>query len=311
MAPRQNRHILRELCPPWLRGPQAYSFLNEGIFTIYDIDAELWWQALLARFPSYCPADALSYLATDRRIIRGPEESEAATRARLLAWMVEAVLSGLPLGWLIAMQAFGAPDYPKVRVVTKNSVWYTLEANAVPRMLGLAGYEPLPPTPYEGGTNWPIGSVASQTERLRYSGLYSREKVAPGNFDWDSLSNPERSACWWDVVGVIYGHYVEQQPYADLVDTWLLDDPGTAVGIDHPYGNLTSLRYVAVQRKSCKSNLRAIVWTDNTTLFDPSKALGDPELPDGYWGRPGRIVAGQLTPTRHLDCRTLTSFPKE
>ena len=42
------------------------------------------------------------------------------------------------------------------------------------------------PTPYEGGTNWPIGSVASQTERLRFSGLYSREKVAPGNFDWDS-----------------------------------------------------------------------------------------------------------------------------
>ena len=86
MAPRQNRHILRELCPPWLRGPQAYSFLNEGIFTIYDIDAELWWQALLARFPSYCPADALSYLATDRRIIRFEQVSPFFSAKRALFW---------------------------------------------------------------------------------------------------------------------------------------------------------------------------------------------------------------------------------
>jgi hypothetical protein len=311
MAPRQNRHILRELCPPFLRGSQAYSFLSEGIFTLYDIDAELMWQALLARFPSYCPADALPYLAADRRIIIGPEETEAATRTRLLAWMLEAVLSGLPIGWLIALQAFGAPDYPKVRLVTKSSVWYTLEANAVPRMLRFPGYTPLDPCPYESGASWPIGAVASETERLRCSALYSRAKASPANFDWDSLSNPERAACWWDAVGVIYGRYAEQEPYADLGDTWLLDDPGESVGFDEGYGTFTALRYLSVQRKSCKSVLRAVVWTDNTTLFDPTKSLGDPELPDGYWGRPGRIVAGHLTPTRSLDCRVLTSFPRD
>lgn len=309
MAPRQNRHILRELCPPWLRGPQAYSFLNEGIFTLYDIDSELMWQALLARFPSYCPADALPYLAADRRIIRGPDESEEATRARLLAWMVEAVLSGLPLGWLIAMQAFGAPDYPKVRVVTKKSIWYTLEANAVPRMLGLAGYTPLSPCIYESGANWPIGAVASQTERLRYSGLYTRSKASPANFDWDSVSNPERSACWWDVVGVIYGHYTKQKAWDSGL--WVWDDPSQSLGLDHPYGNLTTLRYVATQRKSCKSVLRAVVWTDNAALFDPAKALGDPELPDGYWGKPARVTAGHLTPSRRTDCRVMTSFPRD
>ena len=137
--------------------------------------------------------------------------------ARLLAWMVEAVLSGPPqkLGWLIAMQAFGAPDYPKVRVVTKNSVWYTLRSKRGPAHAWFGRVRAFAPTPYEGGTNWPIGS-ASQTERLRFSGLYSREKVAPGNFDWDSLSNPERSACWWDVVGVIYGHYVENSSHTPI-----------------------------------------------------------------------------------------------
>lgn len=311
MAPRQNRHILRELCPPWLRGPQAYSFLNEGIFTLYDIDAELMWQALLCRFPSYCPADALPYLAADRRIIVGPDESEAAVRVRLLAWMLEAVLSGLPIGWLIALQAFGAPDYPKVRIVTKNSIWYTLEANAVPRMLGLRGFQRLDPCPYELGSQWPIGAFASETERLRTSGLYSRVKASPANFDWDSLSNPERAACWWDAVGVIYGRYEEQEAYADLADTWLLDDPSESVGFNEGYGTFTTLQYLATQRKSCKSVLRAIVWTDNEALFPPDGALGDPELPDGYWGRPGKVIAGKLIPSQRLDCRVILGFPKD
>jgi hypothetical protein len=308
MAPRQNRHILKELCPPWLRGTQAHSFLNEGIFTLYDIDAELMWQALMARFPSYCPADALPYLAADRRTFVSPSESEEALRVRLLAWMIEATLAGLPIGLLLAMQAFCAENYPKVRVVTKKSIWYTLEEGAVPRMLGLSGYERLPPCPYESGANWPIGTIASATERLRFSGLYTREKVSPANFDWDSLSNPERAACWWDSVGVIYGRYDKQKAWDSGL--WVWDDPSQSLGIDHPYGNLITLRYVANQRKSCKSVLRAVVWTDNTTLFDPSKSLGDPELPDGYWGRPGRVVAGHLTPTRRNDCRVMTSFPR-
>lgn len=306
----QNRHILRELCPPWLRGEQARSFLNEGIFTIYDIDSDLMFEALMARFPSLCPADALPYLAKDRHIIVGPTESEAAVRARCLAWMTESILSGLPMGWLLAMQAYCAPTYPKVRLVTKRSVWYTLEAGAVPRMLQLAGHQPLAPCPYELGPKWPKELVASQTERLRFSGLYSRYKPETPNFDWDSASNPERASYWWDIVGVIYGHYEAQDDYADLGDTWLLDDPSESVGFNEGYGTFTVGQYLAIKRKSAKSVLRGIVWTDNETLFDPSLSLGAPELPDGYWGRPGKIVAGKLVPSRRLDCRTIEGFPR-
>lgn len=307
---KQNRHILRAVTPPWLRGDNAWSFLNEGIYKIYDKDNDDFFEALLSRWPSYAPTDALPYLAADKLLISGPNETIEAKRARIRLWMIEAVLSGLPIGILLAMQAFGGPDYPMVRIVNKSSTWYTLEAGAVGRLLQLDGHEPLPKCSYENGASWPIGAVASPEERLRASGLYTRLQASPANFDWDSLSNPERAACWWDAVGVIYGRYGEQLPYADLGDTWVLDDPETSVGLDEPYGTLTALQYIAVQRKSAKCVLRAIVCTENTALFNPQDALGDPTLPDGYWGRPGKITAGKLVPSRHLDCRTIEGFPK-
>ena len=80
MAPRQNRHILRELCPPWLRGPQAYSFLNEGIFTIYDIAVALHVE-FIDGFDAACalrvihprhPQPSLRHAVYCRRIRRPP-----------------------------------------------------------------------------------------------------------------------------------------------------------------------------------------------------------------------------------------------
>lgn len=304
----QNRHNLRSVCPPWLRGEQANSFLNEGIFTIYDIDADLWWQALLARWPTHAPEDALPYLAADKGIISGPQESVEAKRARIRGWFSEAVLAGLPLGWLIALQAFTAPTYAKVQVVTKSNVWYTLESGAIPRLLELEGAEPLPPCPYELGSKWPIGEVASPIERLRCSGLYSRYKPTIANFDWDSISNPERAACWWDIVGVIHGHYGPQGNYDD--ESWFFDDPNESVGLDEPYGTFTALRYLAVKRKSAKSVLRAIVWTPVATDFNPLAPPGDPGLPDGRMGWSGYDDGGVLRPTGSLEWRILNSFPR-
>lgn len=304
----QNRHLLRTVCPPFLRGEQARSFLNEGIFTVYDIDSELWWQGLISRWPTHAPADALPYLAADKGIISGPTESDAAKRARIRGWLNEAALSGLPIGWLIALQAYCAPTYPRVRIVNRRSTWYTLEADAVPRMLGLQGYTPLPKCPYENGTQWPIGAIASPVERLRTSGLYSRYQASPANFDWDSISNPERAACWWDCVGVIYGHYVAQGAYDN--GSWFFDDPAESVGLNEPYATFTALRYLARKRASAKSVLRSIVWTPKASDFDPFAPPLDPGLPDGRLGCSGYDDGGVLRPTGSREWRILNSFPR-
>jgi hypothetical protein len=308
VAPRQARHILGAITPPWLRGELSKSFLHEGIYTLYDVDAELWWQSLISRWPTFAPADALPYLAADKQIISGPTESEEAKRARIRGWLNEAVLSGLPAGWLLALQAYCAPTYPRVRIVTKRSTWYTLEANAVPRLLELEGHTPLPRCPYELGSQWPIGAVASPIERLRTSGLYSRYKAPVANFDWDSISNPERAACWWDCVGFIYGHYEAQGAYED--ESFLFDDANESTGLDEPYGTFTAMWYLSEKRRSAKSVMRAIVWTPNESDFNPLASNPDPGLPDGRWGWSGYDDGGVLRPTRKPDVRVIDEYPR-
>lgn len=304
---KNTRHILRSLCPSFLRGEQAYSFLNEGIFTIYDVDTYQWWHSLLSRFPSLAPADALPYLAADKLIITGPNETEAATRARIKGWLNEAVLSGLPLGLALALQAY-APGYPKISIANKKSTWYTLEAGAVPRLLGLTGYEPLPLCPYELGPKWPIGTSASPIERLRLSGLYTRYVPAIPNFDWDSISNPERSTCWWDCVAVIHGGYAIPESYDDASRNY--DNPDQSFGFAEPYGTFTAQWYIAEKRRSAKSVFRAIVWTPEPTDFDPLAPPTDPGLPNGMCGWTGYDVGGVLRPTRPTRWRTIHEYPR-
>jgi hypothetical protein len=303
---RQNRHIARELCPPWLRGEQAYSFLNEGIFTLYDIDTELMWQGLLARFPSYCPADALPYLAADRKLITGPYESEAAVRARLRSWIDEAILAGLPLGWLVAMQAYLGPNYPMVRIVTRKNTWYTLAADTVPRMLGLPGYAALPKCTYELGAQWPKDSVASQVERARGAGLFTRHKASPANWDWDSISNPERSACWWDLWGFAYPtSYSTLGKFGGSGSSLVTWGSTKAVGFSEFYATIQTLKQIAAYRKSSKGSLRAIIFPPSLADFDPTTAPADPGFPDGRWGAASKISGGAAVSTKRLDCRYL------
>jgi hypothetical protein len=300
---KQTRHILQSICPSFLRGDQAYSFLNEGIFTLYDVDTFQWWHSLLSRWPTFAPSDALPYLAADKLVIVGPNEPEAARRARIRGWLNEAILAGLPMGLAVALQSY-APGYPKISIATKRSTWYTLEAGAVPRMLGLAGYEPLPRCPYELGSQWPIGTSASAIERLRLSGLYTRHVPTIPNFDWDSISNPERSACWWDCVAMIHGGYTTPGSYDDFSRDY--DNPLQSFGFDEPYGTFTTQWYLAEQRRSAKSVLRAIVWTDEPSDFNSLASFGDA----GLCGWTGYDDGGVLRPTRPTRWRVVHEYPR-
>jgi hypothetical protein len=309
----QARHDLAVLVPPWTGGsqarPRAYSFVTEGLFTVYDVSAEQWWQSLLARFPSAAPADALPYLARERRLFVGPSEPTATTRVRVRNWIDEWSLSGLPLGWLLAVQAYFAPTYPRVRIVTRRSMWYTLEEGAVGRLLSLDGYEPLSPCPYELGANWPIGAVASPIERLRTSGLFTRHKAPVANWDWDSISTPGNAGRWWDFWAFVYPPAVAQQGKYDGAapdDVYYGEESGW--GLDELPGTLFVLRLLGVQRKPAKAYLGAIIFPPSLTDFDPTTAPGDPNFPDGYWSAATKIVGGVAMPTRRDDCRYILNI---
>lgn len=312
----QARFALSVLTPPWTGGsnarPKAYNFVTEGLFTVYDVSAEQWWLSLLARFPSTCPEDALPYLARDRRLYAGPDEAAATTRARVKNWIDEWSLSGLPLGWLLAIQAYLGPTYPRVRIVTRRSKWYTLEEGAVGRLLNLAGYEPLPPCPYELGAGWPRDAVASQIERLRTSGLFTRYKAPVPNWDWDSVSAPGNAGRWWDFWAFVFPPEVPfQGNYNGAPPDDVYYGEETGWGLDELPGRLLVMRLLGVERKPAKAYLAGFIFPPSLSDFDPTTAPGDPSFPDGTWSQETKDDGlGNTVQTRRDDCRYILDIPQ-
>jgi hypothetical protein len=218
---------------------------------------------------------------------------------RLLLWLDIWQLAGLPLGLLLAIQSALSPAFPRVRIVTRRSLWYTLDAGAAGRMLALPGLEPLPPTPYEQGELWPTSSPpAPPVERLRFSGLYERSDGL-GNFDWDShLPVPAQpvSTDSWVVI--------DAAPPTDWIHpdgAWGSDGvwgDGGAWGVDVAPATGQLLAEVVSLFKSAATAVQWIVVSFDASLFDPAQAAGGGINPDGHFARWSKIENGQYVSAR-------------
>jgi hypothetical protein len=313
MAPRvpQARHALRALLPPWLRRPFGDSLTTEGLFTVYDVDAENFRSALLARFPSYAPEGALTLIAKDRGIPTGAGESADVLRVRLLLWIDFLELAGLPIGLLLALQATLAPFYPTVRIITQGSIWYTLREGAVGRMLRQPGYAPLPLAPYELGASWPADSPpVAEIERLRLSGLYQRsDQSEVPNWDWDSLSISAGSGTTWSAWVVIYSvgdrAWVTPEPeWGSDTEVW---GDGGYWGVDPVAPTSTDigplLRLIAARFKPARCWIRQIITSFDQDLFDPDEPVNAGLNPDGLFGDWYKVVDGENVSTKFADAR--------
>lgn len=293
----QLRHALRSLLPPWLKRPIGDSFLAEGLFTLYDLDAEYMRAALLLRFPSYSCDDALPLLLADRGLPVCIDEDPDTMRARGLLWLDVLQMQGLPLGLLLLIQALLSypgqpPAYSLVRLVTQASLWYELDDAATGRFLGLEGFDPLPLTTYEGGAFWPAGTEASRMERLRLSDLYARVNGV-NNWDWDSLSvvaGTGYPGCTWLILySVAPNSWVEPDTEWGTDGQW---GDGGAWGVDVSPAIGQIIAATARRMKSARSWIRSIIVSFTGSLFDPNEASGGGINPDGYFGRWAKIVPG-------------------
>jgi hypothetical protein len=261
--------------------------------------------ALIARFPSYAPLDALPLLAADRGIPSGSEEDPEVLRTRLILWLDALALSGLPIGLLLLLQAVLSPTYPLMRLVTQASLWYTLEEGAVGRMLALPGYEPLPQAPYEEGALWPTDApAASGVERLRFSGLYERSQASPPNWDWDSLSVVTGTGYAGSVWLVVFS--LSPTPWIQPDGMW--GDPGVwgdggAWGVDATPAIGRLLQAVAKPFKTAKAWVRWIVISFDGALFDPGEPSGGGVNPDGLFGHWSKIENRQYVRARFANAR--------
>jgi hypothetical protein len=101
------------------------------------------------------------------------------------------------------------------------------------------------------------------------------------DWDWDSVTNPERAGYWSEIWVIIY-------PDARAGNgTWgdgaVWGDSGT-LGFGHAATRVEFDAAVAIcaQWKSAHTNVRAIIWTTDGALFDPNNLAS---FPDGHWGK--------------------------
>jgi len=109
----------------WTAARHVYAFISLPL----DMIVQAADDAVKARFPTECPSDALPYHGRDRGIRRGPLESDASYRARLLLWLQSWRGAGVGRAMLDQIAGYLTPHRTRIRVWTQRGVLYTREAD--------------------------------------------------------------------------------------------------------------------------------------------------------------------------------------
>lgn len=104
-ASRSFESLLRRVGPPWLQRAVGGA-LKAAIGTVIDTVVDATAASISLRFPNADRADALGYIGRDRRIMRGPAESDAAFAARVLPWWDMHRIRGGPYALLTQLQQY-------------------------------------------------------------------------------------------------------------------------------------------------------------------------------------------------------------
>lgn len=119
------RDVAYQLSPSRLRRYWAARFVYSLVGLPLDMVAQAGKEAARARFPSYCPDDALPYHGRDRGIPRGPNEGRDGYVQRLLQWRDIWSGSGVGRALLDEIAAYLTPSEARLMIVTQTGVVYT------------------------------------------------------------------------------------------------------------------------------------------------------------------------------------------
>lgn len=115
--------------PPWLRRTVGGA-LVESIGVQLDAETDRNVDGVNLRFPSADRPTALGYLGRERRIIRGPAESDASYAARLLIWLDSHAIRGGPYALLTQLHAYflDSMNVP-IRLIASSGLRHSMDAN--------------------------------------------------------------------------------------------------------------------------------------------------------------------------------------
>jgi hypothetical protein len=264
--------------PTWLNGPNGQRF-RFGPATCVNGLADGAGYAVLSRYPDWAPSDAFTWVSQDRTLPQGFAEPLVHYVDRLKQWLDIHAWDGLPTGLLMAVLSYVYPVQPKVLTVStyvkptastipgdaSTTTWYTYSP----------GTEPMPyPSIQPTAPAW----VATQ----------------PPNWRWDSVAAPELyPSGWWRVWVVLYS--IAGSPWTAPTATCgggAICGDGTVCGWAGTIAQGQGL--VAIARSGVLAGhcqIANIIVSYDATMFDQSLAFGSAKLPDGTWGRNGRIVS--------------------
>lgn len=117
------RFAFKKLMPSWLTEGEG-ELIGYSSRIVMDADAQRAKEGAKARFPEHAPDDALKYIARDRKIVRGIDESAAAYAARVITWLDDHRVRGTPFK-LCAMLAAYCNAAVRVRTVDQRGNWFT------------------------------------------------------------------------------------------------------------------------------------------------------------------------------------------
>lgn len=171
-----------------------------------------------------------------------------------------------------------------VQGVTESKPHYALrlrgwlEAWADDRSEGLARqlHEYLP-----GNPRVRVVSRAGRWVTVNADGSVVRHTQA---WDWDSISHPSRAGYWSDEWVIIYSAYALRP---GTLGGLTVDD--YTIGLLQPQAEVALTKAIIADWKGAHAKVRAVIWTTDAALFDPTSPG---TLPDGQWGAWGGVGSG-------------------
>ena len=247
--------MLPALAPPWLRdgvGQKVLYTFGAGA----DVLMNKLTEAVKMRIPTYGDASALPYLANDRLLIQGPNESSDAFAQRLKAAYDSWRIAGNARSVAEQIRGYLSPFTPTIRTVDRSGNWNTWTPDMDPAKV--------PPS-------------------VSHTGPFRWDSINGGMYS--VITNIDRqTARWFDYWVVVYS----QAPQNWATQDGLWSDPGTwGDGGAWDVKNLATgffdgLRALVNQWQAqglwCRGII--VVFAAENAIFDPTGTQG----PDGTWG---------------------------
>lgn len=291
--------VLRALLPWYARDSRWVKPIGE----LGDQLVQSATDALRLRFPTRTPSDkSLSVIGRDRLIPRAPHEPADSYARRLVLWLDLWGLAGTPLGLCYAVQSFIFPGYPKVRLVTRNQLWYTLDEGASETLSPLEACTlectkplDLPASPYRWAP--PMGHA----KRAPFWFV----KGDPGAWNWDGVTHPANASRWWDFWMFIYS---PSYPFQEAYNSGITYNSNTCWGLAIDPGTILVLRELIALYGRAGSHCVSVLFPEDNSMYEPNALNAD--WPDGRWALESVDDGlGTAVATRSRKNRYLLGFP--